>query len=100
MYIIQTNCGTKTEVEKISEALLQKHLVACVNYWQLNSMYWWENKICREGEWRLFIKTIEAKSLEVINEIKALHTYNSPIIWGYEATNDDLVDQWLAQNII
>jgi len=46
MYIsTYITCGSKKEAEKIAEALVTEKLAACVNYFPINSVYIWKDKL-------------------------------------------------------
>ena len=43
---------------KITNFLIEKNLVACVNIIpKIKSVYWWENKICKSNELLLVMKS-------------------------------------------
>ncbi len=70
-----------TTGKKIALSLLDKKLVACVNEIRnINSFYWWENKICKDKESLLIIKTNKKKVNKVVKEIKKIHPYKVPEI--------------------
>ena len=69
------------EAEKISRALVEKKLSACVQIiGPITSTYWWEGKIETSQEYLLFIKTEEGLYREVEEVIKELHSYQIPEI--------------------
>lgn len=67
--------------KKIIDELVKKKLVACVNEIKnILSTYWWENKICKDKESLLIMKTKKVLVDKVIQEIKKLHPYKIPEI--------------------
>lgn len=42
LYVTHKN---KEEAEKVSKYLLEKRLIACVNYFPIESSYWWKGKV-------------------------------------------------------
>ena len=65
--------------EKIATALLIDKLVACCNIIpQINSMYWWNGKICKDSEYMIIIKTIQSNCEKIINNVKINHDYETP----------------------
>ncbi len=69
------------EAETIAAALVEKKLAACVNIISaVQSVYWWEGKICREQEVFLMAKTKTSLFPQLAAEVKALHSYKVPEI--------------------
>jgi len=74
--------------EKIIKFLLTKKLVACVNEIKnVNSFYWWGNKICTDKESLLIIKTKKELFKKLEQEIKKVHPYKVPEIISIEINN-------------
>ncbi|MEN3014248.1 MAG: divalent-cation tolerance protein CutA [Endomicrobiia bacterium] len=72
-------------VDKIINYILKNKLVACVNRVRnVNSFYWWENKICKDKEDLLLIKTKKTLVNKIIEEIKKIHPYKIPEIISFE----------------
>lgn len=84
MIIIYTTCPTRKEAEKIALVLMRERLVACVNMWPINSIYWWEKKIERASEWVLLCKTREALAKKIEDRIRALTSYQLAVIEQWE----------------
>ena len=71
----------KDDAKKISKALLEENLAACVSTIdKVSSLFSWNGEICSENELLLVIKTRKElfEKIEVV--IKALHSYNVPEI--------------------
>ena len=77
---IHTTCKDEDEARRIANAMLQKKLVACANYFPVKSIYWWKGKIENDSEIMLVLKTNEKKKDEAISEIKNIHLYELPVI--------------------
>lgn len=90
--IILVTTTNKEEAEKISKALLNEKLVACVNIiGPVSSFFWWQEKIENAEEYMLIMKS-HSKLFEKLSEkVKALHSYEVPeiialpIIKGHKA---------------
>jgi periplasmic divalent cation tolerance protein len=71
--------GNIEEGKKIAQVLIELRLAACVNIIRnITSIYRWKGKIEEDDEHLLLIKTTEEKSLEIINKITELHSYENP----------------------
>ncbi|MEI6125532.1 MAG: divalent-cation tolerance protein CutA [Pseudomonadota bacterium] len=81
-----TDCGivfmtasSRGEAEKIAKSLVEKQLAACVQIFaDIQSMYWWEGKICNEKEVFFTAKTTEELFPALVQEVKSLHSYKVP----------------------
>jgi len=102
MYIVVfVTCQNVDEAKKIAKALLSKRLAACITILhQIESFYWWKGKIEESKEALLIVKSKITLLNELINEIKLIHSYETPeiialpIIGGY--TN---YIKWLNQEV-
>jgi len=78
--IITTTTDTKDNANIITESLLKKHLVACVQYISIESSYSWQGKIVYSTELQLQLKTKTSCFNKIKDEIEKLHTYEVPEI--------------------
>jgi len=71
----------KTQAKKIGTALVREKLAACVNILdKIESIYFWENKLCEDREAVLIAKTIDLRLNRLVKRVKELHTYKVPCI--------------------
>ena len=74
-------CAHREEAEKIAEALVKEKIVACVNIIPgVTSIFSWEEKVCREEEFLLMVKSVSANQNALIEKVKTLHSYSTPEI--------------------
>jgi len=67
--------------ERISRALLEKRLCACVNRIDgVNSLFWWQGRLDNATESLLVIKTGSDRYEELTRTVKELHPYEVPEI--------------------
>jgi periplasmic divalent cation tolerance protein len=71
---------------EIARALLDRHLVACVNMAPVRSWYRWKGEFCEDDEHLLIIKTRKENTENVIRELRALHPYKVPEIIALPVT--------------
>ncbi len=91
--------GTQAEARRIGRALVEARLAACVNIIPgMNSMYWWEGELQDDNETVLIAKTREELLADLIDKVKAMHSYECPCVVALpiEAGNPAYLD-WLAQ---
>ena len=65
-------------VDDFIEKLLMSRLCACVNKIKVESQYWWDNKIQKDPEYLLVVKTTDDKLQELETWIKKNHPYTVP----------------------
>lgn len=74
----------KEEARKIGTALVSLRLAACANIIaSAESIYRWQNRIRNEKEAILITKTKESAIANLIEKVKALHSYKNPaiVVW-------------------
>jgi len=75
---------TATDLEEaraLGRALVESRLAACVNIIdQMQSMYWWEEKIQEDSEVIVLAKTRADLVPKLIERVKSLHSYECPCI--------------------
>ena len=76
-----STAGSEKEGHKIARRLVEDKIAACVNVIpQMTSFFFWKGKLCQKKEAMIFIKTDKRRMKELINKIKAMHSYNVPEI--------------------
>ena len=78
--IVLVTVASQTEGETIAHQLLEAKLAACVNLFPVTSIYVWQEKLEREQEYQLTIKTDLNLFAELSQKIKTLHSYEVPEI--------------------
>lgn len=69
------------EARRISQALLDKKLIACANIIpKIESGFWWKGRIEKCNESAIICKTKNKLVKEVIAEVKKNHSYDVPDI--------------------
>lgn len=93
--------STKKEAQKISKKLLEEKLVACINIiGQINSSFWWKNKIESANEILLIAKTQLIFFDEIVKVVKSIHSYAVPEIIALPiiGANKNYLD-WIKENV-
>ncbi|MDG1287486.1 MAG: divalent-cation tolerance protein CutA [Rickettsiales bacterium] len=75
---------TKEEAEKVIDALLEAHLIACANLSsEVTSYYRWEGKREQAFEYGAIMKTTADKQRQAIALITQMHSYECPcvVVW-------------------
>lgn len=100
--IILSNTNSMNSAETIANFLVKEKLAACVNIIpKIKSIYTWQNKIEKEEEVLMLIKTKQSLFNQVKEKITLLHPYEVPEIIRIdikEGTNNYL--NWIKNNTL
>lgn len=80
MILIYTICKNRIEAKKIANVLLKLKLIACANWWPVESLYRWKNKIVNGKETAMYLKTRKENFRKTAAVIKKIHSYETPCI--------------------
>ena len=79
--VVLMTAGSSEEAERIADALVAEMLAACVNVLPgVISVYRWEGELQRDEEWLLVAKTTREVLDDLVQCVKALHSYDLPEI--------------------
>lgn len=78
--VISTTTDSKENVDAITQLLLEKKLVACVQSTVIQSAYHWQGQIINSEEILLQMKTKQSLFEKIQIEIQHVHTYDVPEI--------------------
>lgn len=79
--VVLITTGSYEEAHKIAEGLVGQRKAACVNIVpQVNSLFWWEDGIEEDRESLLLVKTRAELFPEVVDVVRAIHSYELPEI--------------------
>ena len=78
---VLTTVGSEDDAERISIALVERRLAACVQtLGPIASRYRWEGDVETAREWQCLAKTEAARYRQVEEAIRELHPYDEPEI--------------------
>jgi len=77
---VVTTIGTREEALALARALVEQRLAACAQVSAIESVYRWQGAVQEEPEWRVLVKTTDARYAAVEAAIRALHSYELPAI--------------------
>ncbi len=98
--IIQTTTNDENIASLISNILLERKLAACIQKYEIESLYRWKNKIEKDREIILNIKTKASLFKEIEKIIRENHNYETPEIIALpiiSASSDYL--NWLKEEL-
>ncbi|NPA38706.1 MAG: divalent-cation tolerance protein CutA [Candidatus Nanohaloarchaeota archaeon] len=90
-YVVITTVDDEEIALKLTNLLLHKRLVACVNIISnVTSKYWWKGQIEESKEFMLIMKTREELVEKVKHEILVNHPYEVAEVMAFEAKDISL----------
>lgn len=94
LYVTHKN---QEEADKVVNFLLEKRLIACANFFPVNSVYQWEGKIEHQAEVVSFLKT-RTENFEIVrDEILKIHSYETPCILKINAEVNESYGAWILE---
>ncbi|NNJ69795.1 MAG: divalent-cation tolerance protein CutA [Kiritimatiellales bacterium] len=80
-YLVYVTAANRAEAERIAVTVVEERLAACANLLgDIESIYWWEGKVCREQEVAFVLKTTDGCREQLVERIRQLHSYDTPAI--------------------
>ncbi len=92
IYITHKN---KKEAKKVAEALLRDRLIACVNYFPIESSYRWKGEIVTAKEIVTLVKTKKENWTKVKKAVEATHPYETPCIIKLDVESNAPYAKWI-----
>ena len=88
--VVVTTVGEEEQALTIAREMVARRLAACVNVVPgIRSVYRWQGRTCRDGEYLLLIKTLEGEYDAVAAAIRELHSYELPEILAFPVGQGD-----------
>ena len=79
--IVCSTFSSLKEARQIAQTLVKEKLAACANISSpVESIYVWKNKLCKEKEFLIQLKTTTQKYPTLEKRLKSLHSYEVPEI--------------------
>ena len=99
--IVLMTTATKKEAEKIARNLLNQRLIVCANMvGPVSSLFWWKEKISRENEFLVLMKTSADLFEKLATTIKQMHSYEIPEIIAVPITKGEQTYlEWLSGSL-
>jgi len=85
--------------KKIVSSLMKKRLVACGNFFPIQSSYWWKGKIENSKEMVSIVKTKKENWKKIKSEVKKLHPHKTPCIIKLDARANDDYESWINNEV-
>ena len=77
---VVTTLGSLEAAQRMGRTLVERHLAACAQITPIESFYVWNDALCHEPEFRLLLKSTEARYAALEAAIRESHPYELPAI--------------------
>lgn len=100
--VVLMTAGSREEAARLAEMLVGARLAACVQIMpEMESIYRWQGTVMREPETLLLVKTTATCFNELVREVRALHTYDTPEIIALPITHaSQPYLEWLTGSVL
>jgi periplasmic divalent cation tolerance protein len=97
--IVLTTLPASADCAAFARTLVAEHLAACVNVLpEMESFYWWKDKVEADREHQMLIKTTSTRLDEVQARICELHPYEVPELLVLRVGGgDEAYLNWVSQ---
>ena len=96
--VVYTTHADQKNASEIVDSLVAKKLIACGNCFPINSAYWWNGAVAKEGEWVALLKTVKENWSTLKETIAAMHPYEVPCIMKFEVEANDGYEKWIRES--
>ena len=79
------------------DILLKKRLIACVNFFPIESSYWWKGKIENSDEIVSIVKTKKENWNKLKREVEKIHPYEIPCIMKFDVEANEDYEKWINE---
>lgn len=99
--IVLMTTATKKKAENITRNLLNQRLIVCANIvGPVSSLFWWKEKISRENEFLVLMKTSADLFEKLATTVKQMHSYEIPEIIAVPITKGEQTYlEWLSGSL-
>lgn len=99
MIIVYVTHENMAEAEKVVDHLLDKKMIACANYFDMKSCYWWEGAKENSDEIVTILKTVPEKWDELKAEVEKVHPYDVPCIMKLDVEVNEEYEDWVKEEV-
>jgi periplasmic divalent cation tolerance protein len=93
-------CADRDEADKLTAALLDKKLVACVRLSDVNSTFLWEGKKENSSEVLLMMESAESKFDDIDTTVRQLHSYKTFVLEALPVLKASSgVEAWIKEEL-
>ncbi|WP_297193658.1 divalent-cation tolerance protein CutA [uncultured Campylobacter sp.] len=96
LVVINTTVANKKDAKNLARMLIESKLSACVQISKIKSFYPWQNKIRKDKEFLLSIKSKSENVDKILKQLKEKHSYELPEFVVFEIKESSVeYEKWL-----
>ena len=99
MRLVLVTHPNKEHAERITRAVIDAKLAACVLVTDVKSFYNWEGKLNKDDEVVTILKTSTEKVTELQKYIETNHDYDVPAIISFQANANESYGNWVKEQM-
>ncbi len=100
MILLFLPCANNKEAEKISQSLLEKHLIVCAKKTPVSSAFFWKGKIDKANEILLVMESVEENYEKIEKEVGKLHSHKIFVLSAVSVIKYSKgVEAWLKEGL-
>ena len=93
-------CGSWQEAQNIADTLLKQRLIACVEFIEVKSKYWWKHQLEEAKEVKLIMQSLSKHFDTIETEVKKLHSYDTFVLHAIPLTQTSKeATKWLNEQV-
>lgn len=85
----------EASAKKLTDVLIAEKAIACANLLPVESAYWWQGAVAREGEVVTIVKSRPENWPYLLQRITELHPYEVPCIVKFEVEANAAYEEWI-----
>lgn len=94
------NCASWQEAQRIADVLLEKRLVACVEFLEVKSKFHWQGHLDEAKEVKLIMESLAEHFEKIESEVTKLHSYETFVLQQIPLSNlSQDASIWLNQEV-
>ena len=96
LFFVITTEADKLNAYRLSDNLMKKKLIACINFSNIESHFWWKGEINKSKEVQLIMKCKRENLHELYENISKYHSYEIPEIVYFPVSSNNLYYKWVS----
>lgn len=85
--------------KKIVASLMKNRLIACANFFPIESTYWWKGKMENSDEIVSIVKTKKENWDRVKSAVIKMHPYEIPCIMKIDVDANENYENWINKEV-
>lgn len=87
----------EASAKKLTDVLIEEKAIACANMLPIESAYWWQGEVAREGEVVTIVKSRPENWPYLQRRITELHPYDVPCIVKFDVEANTAYEAWIEE---